>query len=263
MTTTTVTRYKLGKKPARPGAVKFRLSAYLDKAVIPAIPPAFGHQKLVADWGMLANDRVGDCAMAGAFHETMLWCAEGGKPIRVTDEVVLDTYSAVTGYDPAQTDAAGNNPSDEGTDPAEFAEYRRTTGITDADGNLHKIGAYLALDQGSVSQLGAAMYLFSAVGIGLALPDTAQDQFQAGQAWEPVPDSSIEGGHYVTGVARDNDSNIAVVTWGRLQWMTPSFYRRYNDETLVYLSEEFLTAGVSPEGFNLEQLQADLAALGH
>jgi hypothetical protein len=28
------------------------------------------------------------------------------------------------------------------------------------------------------------------------------------------------------------------------------------------LSEEFLTAGASPEGFDLQQLRADLAALG-
>lgn len=260
---TTATRYKLGKKPARPGAVKLRLSTYLNKSVLPAIPPAFGHQAKVADWQMLANDRVGDCAIAGAAHETMLWCAEGGKPARFDDDSVLAIYSTATGYDPSQTDADGNNPTDEGTDPADFAEIRRTTGITDADGNLHKIGAYLALDQGSVSQLGAAMYLFSAVGIGLQLPDSAQDQFQAGEAWDPVPGSTIEGGHYVTGVARDNDSNIALVTWGALQWMTPRFYMRYNDESLVYLSEEFLQSGHSPEGFDLAQLQADLAALGH
>lgn len=258
-------RYKLGKKPARPGAVKLRLSTYLDKSIIPAIPPAFGHQRKVADWGMLANDTVGDCAVAGAFHETMLWTAEGpaGKPITVTDQVVLETYSAVTGYDPSQTDADGNNPTDEGTDPVELADYRRATGITDADGNVHRIGAYLALDQGSVSQLGAAIFLFSAVGIGLQLPDSAQDQFRNGEAWSSVPGSTIEGGHYVTGVARDLDGNLGVITWGRFQWMTSAFYRRYNDESLVYLSEEFLTAGLSPEGFDLAHLQADLAALGH
>lgn len=257
------TRYKLGKKDARPGAVKLRLSTYLDKSVIKGIPQAFGHQKLVTDWGMFANDQVGDCAIAGAAHETMLWCTEGGKPCNFTDESVLETYSAVTGYDPSQTDADGNNPTDAGTDPAEFAEYRRTTGITDADGNLHTIGAYLALDQGSVSQLGAAMFLFSAVGIGLQLPESAQDQFQAGQVWTPVSGSPIEGGHYINGAARDNDSNIGIVTWGAFRWMTASFYRQYNDETLVYLSEEFLSAGVSPEGFNLAQLQADLADIGH
>jgi hypothetical protein len=112
-----------------------------------------------------------------------------------------------------------------------------------------------------VTQLAAAMHIFSAVGAGLQLPDSAQDQFQNGQPWSPVPGSQIEGGHYVSGVGRNADGNFVVVTWGALQEMTPAFYQRYNDESLAYLSEEFLTAGVSPEGFNLQQLQADLAAL--
>jgi hypothetical protein len=105
------------------------------------------------------------------------------------------------------------------------------------------------------------MHIFSAVGAGLQLPDSAQDQFQNGQPWSPVSGSQIEGGHYVSGVGRNADGNFVVVTWGALQEMTPTFYQRYNDESLVYLSQEFLTAGVSPEGFNLQQLQADLAAL--
>ncbi len=258
------TRYKLGKKDITPGAVKFKLRDYLKKDVIPAIPASFGHQAKIADWQMLANDKVGDCAIAGAFHETALWCAEGNKPFRIDDAAVLETYSEFTGYDPSQTDpVTGENPTDEGTDPQAFAEYRRTTGITDAGGNLHKIGAYLALDQGNVAQLRAAMFLFSAVGIGVQLPESAQDQFQAGEVWTPVSGSPIEGGHYINGAASDNDSNIGIVTWGAFTWMTASFYRRYNDESLVYLSEEFLTSGVSPEGFNLQQLQADLAAIGH
>jgi hypothetical protein len=212
---------------------------------------------------MLANDRAGDCVEAGAYHETMLWNAERGKTIAVTDEVVIETYSKLTGYDPSQTDPnTGQNPTDLGTVVSDMAEYRRTTGITDAQGGVHKIGAYLSVNKGDLTLLGAAMYLFSAVGIGIELPVSAQEQFRAGQPWT-VTDSQIEGGHYVPGVGRDGAGNIVVVTWGAIQQMTPAFYQRYNDETLVYLSEEFLTSGKSPEGFDLQQLRADLSALGH
>jgi len=86
------------------------------------------------------------------------------------------------------------------------------------------------------------------------------DQFNAGKPWDVVPGSTIEGGHYVPLVA--HRENLEVVTWGRVQQMTPAFLERYNDESIVYLSPEMLTAGKSPEGFNLVQLQADLAALG-
>lgn len=261
---TTAIRYALGKKDARPGAVRFRLMDYLDKSVIPAIPAgSFGHQKMVADWGMLGNDTVGNCAIADGCHQTMLFCTEGKKPFNINTQVAIDTYSQATGYDPTQTDAQGNNPTDQGTDLPDFAEFRRTTGIADADGNVHKIAAYLSLDQGSVSQLRAAMFLFSAVSIGVQLPDSAQDQFQAGEVWTPVRGSSIEGGHCITGLAADSDNNIGLLTWGAFRWMTAKFYQRYNDETIILLSEEFLYGGVSPEGFNDVQLRADLADLGH
>ena len=44
--------------------------------------------------------------------------------------------------------------------------------------------------------------------------------------------------------------------------MTPAFFEQYNDESVVYLTKEDLKAGVTPEGFNVKQLTADLATLG-
>ena len=52
-----------------------------------------------------------------------------------------------------------------------------------------------------------------------------------------------------------------VVTWGALQGMTTGFFSKYCDEAIVYLSEESLTNGKSPEAFDYASLQADLAAL--
>ena len=59
--------FKLGKKPARPGAVKFKLANYLVKLKLPTPPQVFGHEGLIgANWGMLGNDHYGDCVWAGA-----------------------------------------------------------------------------------------------------------------------------------------------------------------------------------------------------
>jgi hypothetical protein len=92
---------KLGKKPARPGAVKFKLANYLDKAKLPTPPKMFGHQGLIgANWEMLGNDHYGDCVWAGAAHETMLWNKEAGRIIAFNDQSVLKDYSAVTGFNP-------------------------------------------------------------------------------------------------------------------------------------------------------------------
>jgi hypothetical protein len=246
---------KLGKTPARPNAVTFRLTKYLDTTVLPTPPAQFGHEKLVAakSWGMLGNDQYGDCVWAGAAHETMLWNLEGGKNIVFDPKHVLSDYSKVTGFDPAKPD------TDQGTDMGVAATYRRKTGVIDEAGKRHKVAAYLAITPGDVQEHLLALYVFGVVGLGIQFPKSAMDQFNAGQPWDVVPGAAIEGGHYIPLVAKRD--NLDVITWGQLQQMTPAFLQKYNDESVVYISREMLTSGHSPEGFNLAQLKADLAAL--
>ncbi len=250
--------FKLGKKPARKGAIKFKLARFLVKPELPTPPKVFGHQDLIGkSWGILGNKAFGDCVFAGAAHETMLWNKEANKTAKFNDKVVLSDYSAVTGFkkdDPA---------TDQGTDMQEAASFRRKTGVRDANGKRHKVLAYLALSPGDVDQLALAMYLFGAVGIGFQFPDSAMDQFDAGKPWDVVPGPKPTDGHYVPGVGRDVKGNIIVVTWGKLQLMTPRFYKKYCDEVVAYVSDEMLVPpnNLSLEGLNLEQLMKDLKAL--
>lgn len=245
---------KLGKLAARPGAVKLKLSSYLVASQLPTPPTEFGHDTGVGTWQMLGNDRVGDCVIAGGLHETMLWTSVGSTIPEMDDAAALANYSAITGYDP-------DDPStDQGTDVALAAKYRRHTGLVDAAGKRHKVGAYLALTPGDVQEHLMAMYLFGAVGIGVSFPDSAMRQFNQGQPWHPVAGAKIEGGHYISGVAR-RDGMIVVVTWGREQPMTDAFLRKYNDESYAYLSLEYLRQKRNPEGVDLARLRADLAQL--
>ncbi|AHH20869.1 hypothetical protein NONO_c60930 [Nocardia nova SH22a] len=251
---------KYGKTPARINSVQLNLSDYFDHtAVLPKIPAEFGHERLVTAWEMLANNQVGDCVWAGAAHETMLWGREAGRDVKFTDECVLADYTAVTGFDPSQADPyTGENPTDQGTDMQAAASYRRRIGIVDTLGNRHQVAAYVALTPGDPDQLAAAAYVFGAVGIGLRVPAYAEDEFSAKKPWDVRHgNATIVGGHYVPVISR-RDGNFDVVTWGAIQQMTPMFYRRYCDEAIVYFSREFLTADISPEGFDLAQLQADL-----
>lgn len=248
--------YRLGKTPARPAAVHLKLMSYLDSTVLPKIPANVGHDAIVPSWaGALGNQSVGDCVFAGAAHETILFNAEAGRHVPFSDAAVLSDYSALTGYNP-------NDPStDQGTDMQQAASYRMKTGIIDATGTRHKIGAYLAVTPGNPDELAAAIYIFGAVGVGLRFPDFAMDEFDQGVPWATKPGQlpNIVGGHYVPATARRNGV-FDVVTWGKVQKMTAEFYRHFCDETLVYLSPEFLTAGKSPEHFDLAHLQADLKA---
>lgn len=139
------------------------------------------------------------------------------------------------------------------------ASYRRKTGIVDATGQRHTIAAYLALAPGNLTQLYQALYLFGTVDIGIEFPASAMTQFNQGKTWSVVTGSPIEGGHAICAVAKR--SHLEIVTWGRTQAMTTGFYRKFNDETLAMVSLEALTDGKSLEGFDYQQLTADLAAL--
>src|SRR5262249_46931606 len=151
-------------------------------------------------------------------------------------------YAAVTGFNPKDPT------TDLGTDIQHAASYRRKTGVLDTKGKRHKIRAYLALKPGDVDLLAIATYLFSAVGIGLKLPETSMKQLAYGRRWDVVPGKHHFGGHYVSGVGRDIKGNFVVVTWGRLQLMTPRFFKKYCDEAIAYVSKEMLVKNRTLEG---------------
>lgn len=251
-------RYKLGKKPARHGAVTFLWDMFFDSKKLPS-PPAgrFGHYNLIKSWGMLANDQAGDCVWAGAAHEEMMWAREAGLGAKFTDQNVLSDYSAATGF------VVGRDDTDNGTDMSDAAKYRRKDGIVDADGHRHTIKSYVAIKPGNVTQLMQACYVFGAVGIGVQLTSKAMDQFDAGQPWSLVPGQTTIGGHYIPIVGRNSLGNILLVTWGRLHAATPEWVADRMDEGLVYLSTAVLdtTTHLTPENFDEAKLDSLLAAL--
>jgi hypothetical protein len=239
---------KLGKKPATYSAKDLLMVDFVEAAApMTQASVGFGVSRvaLFKDWGMLGNDQYGDCVWAGSCHEHELWTMLGGDPAEFTEQNALDAYTAVTGFDP-------NDPNtDQGTDMRNAINYRRTTGITDSTGKIHKIGGFCALEPGNYTQLLQALHIFDSVAIGFEVPASAMDQFNAGKIWSIVPGSPIEGGHYVPCVARPGHLLIDVVTWAKTQGMTQAFYHKYNDETYGIFSEETLVNGKSPEGFML------------
>jgi hypothetical protein len=159
----------------------------------------------------------------------------------------------------------GQNPTDRGTNVRAALGYRRATGIVDASGTRHKITAYLALDIGKIkagdfSEVAEAAYLFGAVGIGIQVPQSAETEFHDHKMWSYVAGSPNAGGHYVPIVAHRH--HIECVTWGRVQPMGDRFVSHYVDEAWAIVNPDFLDVnGQNPQGFNMSQLMADLAAL--
>jgi len=237
--------YKLGKQPYEPKAKDFQLKELLAVDLPPMPKVRYGHGYDFTDWKMLGNDRYGDCVFAGADHETMLWNKLALTPVSFTDQNALSDYGAVTGFDPI----TGNN--DNGTVVREALDYRRSTGLIDANGKRHRIDAYAQIDAQDWEMLHRCIWSFGAVGIGFNFPDSAWDQFDNNQLWDVVSGARIEGGHYVPMVGSMNPaSEVTFVTWSKRARMSKAFYEKYNDEAWVPLSKEFLRAG----GYNYRHI---------
>src|ERR1700690_4287507 len=77
-----------------------QLSKYT-AALAPTPVKVYWEYGVKGPWGMLGNDRVGDCEIARIAHMLMLFTAHTGSMVIPTLDEVIAVYSAITGYDPA------------------------------------------------------------------------------------------------------------------------------------------------------------------
>jgi hypothetical protein len=244
--------YKLGKKPFVYNPRTLRLADYRSPSLLPPIPANKDWTDNRTQWGMMKNDTVGDCAIAGPGHAILGWTQNTGTPVVVPDSQIVAAYSAVSGYNPA----TGVN--DNGCNLVDVLNYWRQTGI-----GGHKIDAYVALETGNKDHVKETLLVFGTVLIGVALPISAQNQpswVVAGPTWNPDCQPGSWGGHCVIVVEYDK-GGLTVVTWGQLMRMSWEFWDAYCDEAYAILSPDWLKAGKSPAGIDMASLQSDLAAV--
>ena len=248
MATTQIAAQMLGKLPVRTDVRTLSLARYIDGARLPSPPDSFDETSGVHDWPMYANDRIGDCTTAAAAHMIEAWTAAGrGRPIELSERAVLDAFEHVKLVDPFT--------GEEGAIELDVLRYWRATGI-----GRHRIGAYTRVAAHDHRLVQTAAWLFGGLYIGLQMPLTARDQpvwDWTGSLVGPARPGSW-GGHAVD-VVRYHRDGLTVVTWGRLQELTWSFWDRYCDEAYCILSGDFLQKGNAPNGFDLAALEADLA----
>lgn len=253
---------KLGKLPPTADSRDLQFSRYLmkgpvGKVVLPEHPKLFGHEALVPKMGMLGNDKYGDCFWAGCARKATLWNAEAGRVVKFDEKCVLGDYAAQTGFKP------DDKWSDIGTNVRDGLTYVRRVGVADVTGKRHKIGAFMAIEPGHWEHLLQALFLFGAVGVGFEMTERAMQQFQHGHPWAiSKPAGKSLGGHYVPFLAHRQRLEVTSVSWDEEQPMTKRFIETYCDEMWAILSEEMmLDTGLSIDGFKLEDLRADLAAV--
>jgi hypothetical protein len=249
---------KLGKSPAHVDRLNrtLKLRDYLPSPLPPPPAEVSWITKLAATepLPMYLNDSLGDCVVAAAGHMEQQWNFYAGHPYQPVDEDILYAYEKVGGYDP------GNPNSDNGTNMLAFLNYWRQTGLAG-----HKIMAFLAVDWTNDVEVRLAIQLFGNLYTGVQLPNSAQGQ----SAWT-VPNGGTAsadgqpgswGGHCIPIVAASPLTRTCI-TWGTTLKMSHNFLHDYGDEAYVVLSPDWINAaGLSASGFNLTQLQVDLAEI--
>ena len=249
---------KLGRLAPYPESVKprLKLAKYL---TLPAPPTAVDWYSKVPAWGMMLNDTLGDCTVAEVGHQILSASVYGSAPVVINDAQILSAYEDISGYQP------GNPDTDNGAVIQDVLGYWRRVGI-----GGHRCLAFAQVAVSDHTEVQQAILLFGSIDLGLNVPQSAVDQFNAGQPWEVIADDGgIAGGHSVEGVGYRWTSAVAtdptgvwLVTWGAVTHMSWSFWDRYVEEAWIVVLPEWLNAqGVDPQGIDLYALGQDLSAL--
>jgi hypothetical protein len=257
-----VTRFKLGKNDPKWHPATLMMSKYTQNAAGAQLPAP---EKIYLEYktdpskiGMYLNDRLSCCVAAYAGHHMQIITGHTGTII-VPDDADIEKFYEASGYDPSQTDAQGNNPTDNGwyfTDM--YAEWQKN-GLCG-----FKIDAWAQIDTKDLAKRQIAIRLFLGCGVGVQLPVGAQTQFQAGQGWDVAPDDTPEGGHAIL-ESGEGARGHNFATWGKGdQKATNAWDLAYTDEVYVPLTKKVISAAndVAPKSLNYDLLVADMAALG-
>jgi hypothetical protein len=221
---------------------------------LPAPAASIGFFDKVAAWPMLANDRLENCTIAAVGHAVQLWTAANNVPIIPDEPCAIAGYAHATGYDPA----TGEN--NNGAVALDILKYWMHTGLPICEaGSLDLLDGFAKIQVGDIISIQRAISAFGAVYVGVELPAGADEDFIAGKPWADLTGQPGSlGGHAIILVGFDNEGPVCV-TWGRLQWMTWSWWLRYGSEAYALLRREWIGLnGMAPSGLTMAQLDAKL-----
>jgi hypothetical protein len=243
-------KMRLGRKAIKTDTRTLALGDYLTPA-LPPPPLAADWTKGITSWGMMLNDTLGDCTIAGVGHAVQVWSANTGGEITVPDATVEKYYELWDGYAP------GNPATDSGGVELDVLNDWQKQNFDGYD-----LLAFADPKFSNLVEIHQSIALFGGVYIGLALPVTAQKQ----DVWDVVPNGGANakkgswGGHCVF-VPKYDQKGFTCITWGGLKTMTLAFWKKYCDEAHTLLGQNWITDKGAPNGFNQTQLLADLKAI--
>lgn len=243
---------KLGRKAIKTDSRTLKLSPYM-KALAPP-PVSVDWTKGIKSWGMMLNDTLGCCTIAGVGHATQVFSAETGQEITVPDSVVLQYYEKWDGY------VNGDASTDNGGIELDVLTNWKAQGF-----NGHTLLAFADPTVSNHAEVMQGINLFGGAYIGMNVPNyIVSNSPDIPTVWE-IPtarqDATIEGGHCVF-VCGYNSFGVTFISWGQLYQMSWAYWDMFVDEAHCLLSQDWINAkGVDVQGFALAQLQADLSEI--
>jgi len=247
-----------GRRRSRDTRSAVPFARYLAKAELDAAPPArdyLGETTTTFPWW--GNDRVGDCTIAALYDRRVLLAALTGEPFASTTAAALADYTAIGGFDGTPGD-----PTDHGLEPINVLAHAQAVGIAGS-----KIAGYARLNFDDQGEMRAALNLFCCVYAGAGLPKNADEQ---GYLWDMPP---IAQRTELDAPDPDRGHMFLIGGYDRLGWSivtwASSKYRASNawveecvDEAYVIIDDALVRGDrPAPNGFDLERLRFDLAAL--
>ena len=241
---------KLGRKAIKTDSRTLALGNYLTSA-LPPPPPTADWTKGITSWGMMLNDNLGDCTIAGAAHAVQVWTANVGEIVTLPDDTVQSYYQQWDGYVPGETN------TDNGGVELDVLNDWQKNGFAG-----HTLSAFADPKASNLVEIRQSIHLFGGVYIGLGLPLTAQTQ----DVWDVMHLGGAKakpgswGGHCVF-VPKYDEHSFTCITWGGLKTMTVAFWKKYCDEAHTLFGLNWMTDKGSPGGFDQAQLQTDLKSI--
>jgi hypothetical protein len=226
------------------------------RAGFPDAPATFGtlSELQAIAWGMDGNDKLGDCTIAGADH------------VIAAENALLRTKDARPDLTDLEAQYHELSPDDTGCVLATVLQTWRTSGLFAMPAGVNKISQYAPFDQRSRSELHQVIAFTGTAYLGIACPQSAQQQFakqlRTGDLvpWTVVEGSPMAGGHCIVAVGYTTE-NLLCVSWGGVVLVTWDFVKKYCDEGWAVLTQELAETKGDTLGLDIAQLDADLDSL--
>jgi hypothetical protein len=236
-------QFKFGRKARTfdsriPHASALRQS---DLAAEPPLPVFLDNTRgMPQTFGLMGNDRLGDCTCAAYYHARQIWTYRGiGTETTEAESDIERLYSLAAGYEPnAPLDANGLNPTDKGVIEQVLLNYLHTTGAPiDVDGHsVVKVDAFTEVDVRAIDDIKRTIYDCGVAYIGFAVPRSWLDiegNIKPGQPsaiWDAIAgDTASNDGHAVI-LTGYNQTSFDVISWGAKWSMTYGFLNTFVDE---------------------------------